>query len=225
MITEQPRFRLRLVFILHKISELSENDNIYFKKVYGLLRYEFFDILLRLSQMKYFDSEHTTHDYKFQSFLKLIQTFIIPFIWDDINKASVEKDSFKWLFKKDSKALKKLFAHYSKANQGLLSEKEWKLFCKNLFNNGEIVDSAFKGKNRKGGKPNSYDTYQSFQLAKTQLYHLNLSYIEFEKALQNLAHKIYKKKPKSKYDNFDYQNKLKKLLEWAVKLQKQQSNQ
>ncbi len=116
-------------FILNKIDELSENDNEKFKSVYGLLRYEFFDILLRLSQLKF--DEFGTHNFKYQSFLKLIQDYIIPFIWDDINSVNTSKDSYQWLFKKDSKSLQKLFKMYSKQNrpnmvkkwEGLLEER------------------------------------------------------------------------------------------------------
>ena len=162
-----------------------------------------------------------THKYKFQSFLKLIQGFIVHFIWDemDINESY---DGFKWLFKKDSRSLHKLFDLYTNHDNNydnLLGKKEWKLMIKNIFEKGSDK-TAFK----KGGKPSNQDIIQSFELSKTinDEYNLSnkLSYNELEKALQNLAHKLYKKKPKSRYVKFSYEDRLEKLLLWATTLKR-----
>ena len=203
-------------FILKKIGQLSYDDDNTFKSIYGLLRYEFFDSLLTLSQMKF---DGISHKYKFQSFLKLIQNFIGEYILDGMDisdNVDIKKfyDEYKFLFKKDMISLQKLFNLYTN-NEQLLSKKQWNLLCKDIFEKG-IDKTAFK----KGGKPNKSDISQSFELAKYKIYNIKLTYNEFQIGLQNLAHKLYKKKPKSKYIKFNYEDKLKKLLFWAVTLQK-----
>ena len=122
-------------------------------------------------------------------------------------------DGFKWLFKKDSSSLHKLFDLYA-SEDGVLNKEEWILMTKDIFEKG-IDKTAFK----KGGKPSKQDMNQSFDLLKSES-NDKISYSEFEKALQHLAHKVYKKKPKSKYVKFNCEDKLKKLLLWATTLQK-----
>ena len=135
-------------------------------------------------------------------------------MFDDIEKSEYRKDEYKWLFKSEelSQSLDALFSQY--ADNGLLNEEQWTLLCQLIFDRGSEHNAFIKG-----GKPTKLDMAQSYKLAKTG-YNLKISRSEFEKALQTLAHKLYKKKPKTKYIRIDYQQKLQKLLSWAVNLDK-----
>ena len=94
----------------------------------------------------------------------------------------------------------------------MLGFDEWEQLCKDILKQDK---NAFN----KGGKPSDNDIRASFELAK-EGHDLELTYKGFEDAMKNLAEKLYKKKPKAKYTILSYNDKLKKLLKWAVKLQK-----
>ena len=83
---------------------------------------------------------------------------------------------------------------------------------------GDIFE-AQKLKFQRGGQPDLADVHSAFELAK-EGHDLDLTYKLFENALKQLAHKLYKKAPKQKYQTPKYPDRLKMLLKWAVKLEK-----
>merc|ERR1711937_742528 len=90
---------------------------------------------------------------------------------------------------------------------------DWTMLC------GDIFVLMQKTKFQKGGQPDLADVESAYELAK-EGHDLDLTYKLFENALKQLAHKLYKKAPKQKYQTPKYPDRLKMLLKWAVKLEK-----
>ena len=176
-----------------KYEGLSDDDNKLFKFTIGLARHEYFDAMLLLSQMKYPLEKH-----KYQSLCKLCKEYLIPYIWNGMENA--EKAVLKTLFKPYTTDLRKLFSKYNSidssddADDTLLGLDEWKTLCHDI-----LIRGAEKTAFNKGGKPTDSDIISSFELSK-QENNLELTYKGFENALKNLSIKLYKKKPKAKYN-------------------------
>jgi len=195
-----------------KYEGLSDADDGLFKFNIGLARHEYFDAMLVLSKMKYPELK----DKRYEALCRLCEECLIPFIWGSMEEA--QKATLKAVFRPHSTELHKLFGKYNSldstdgADNSLLELEEWQLLCADMFKQDK---NAFS----KGGKPKDNDIVAAFELAK-EGYNLQLTYKGFESALQHLASKMYKKKPNQKYASMKLNDKLKKLLKWAVKLQK-----
>eukprot|EP01083_Nonionella_stella_P074375 201749_1 len=195
------------VYILVKMEELSHEKDASFKYQIGLARHEYIDAMLVVSQMRY-DADARS---KYETLTKLCDNHLIPFIWNGSEGA--QEATIKSLFRPYSTELHKLFAKYNDIYSGnLLCVDAWTVLCNDIFKYGP--------RDLKDAKPSANDIASSFELAK-EGHDLELNYKGFEKALQMLASKIYKKQPRAKYKtDIKYQEKLKALLKWSVKLQK-----
>jgi len=193
-------------FVMNKIKkDLSSFDDNAFKGVIGLARHEYFDAMCCLAQRKFKNLNIATY----AKLSNLCEFNLIPFIWGGDEGANAA--TLKGIFRPFSTELHRLFEKYNE--NGLLSKESWSNLCFDIFKQNK---SAFI----RGGKPSDNDISASYQLSLDGT-DLELTYKLFEKALAALAQKIFKKKPKAKYNmSIKYNDKLKKLLKWCAKLEK-----
>jgi len=152
---------------------------------------------------------------KYHKISKLCEENLIPFIWGGMEGA--EQAILKGIFRPYSTELHRLFEKYTKHKVShLLGLDEWKKLCLDVLNQDNIKNAWSRG-----GKPTETDIDAAYLLSlEDGGFDLELTYKYFEKALSNLAQKIYKKQPKQNYASLKYHDKVKKLLKWAVKLEK-----
>ena len=193
-------------FVMNKVEkDLSAEDDNAFKGVIGLARHEYFDAMCVLAQMK-FSKESIPPFHKLSN---LCEQNLIPFIWGGDEGAQAA--TLKGIFRPFSTELHRLFEKYNE--DGLMSLDKWRKLCSDVFKQNK---AAFTN----GGKPTDNDINASYQLSK-EGHDLELTYKLFEKALAALAQRLFKKKPKAKYNmSLKYNDKLKKLLKWCAKLEK-----
>merc|ERR1719295_1337901 len=193
-------------YVMTKMEKgLSNKDLDTFKYAIGLARHEYLDAMLVVSCHKYPDIP------PYAALNKMCEEQLIPFIWGGMDEAQAR--TIKGIFRPFSTELHRLFDRF-KAEQAM-SLDEWHLVCAELF---KVADgmNAFA----KGGKPSELDVDAAYELAKGDSIDIDLSYQLFERALEKLAAKLYKKAPKAKYAILQYPEKLKKLLKRAKKLEK-----
>eukprot|EP00484_Ammonia_sp_Unknown_P028220 CAMPEP_0197027088 /NCGR_PEP_ID=MMETSP1384-20130603/7064_1 /TAXON_ID=29189 /ORGANISM="Ammonia sp." /LENGTH=229 /DNA_ID=CAMNT_0042455883 /DNA_START=78 /DNA_END=767 /DNA_ORIENTATION=+ len=203
-------------YVMVKTEEaLSVDDQDAFGHHIGLARHEYIDAMICVAEMKY---KQDSEMQKYAKLNKLCEENLIPFIWGGMENA--EEATVKGWFRPYSTELHRLFDKYINAaseqeeqQKGqLLSLETWMALCGDVLKQDKVAFS-------RGGKPTEMDITSAFELAKEGT-DLALSYKGFEKALQNLARKMYKLRPKAKYASMEFPEKLKKLLKWCVKLEK-----
>ena len=114
------------------------------------------------------------------------------------------------IFRPHGTELHRLFDKYN--SHKVMTEMDWIMLCGDLF----LIQ---KLKFQKGGQPDLADVQSAYEMAK-EGHDLDLTYKLFENALQQLAHRVYKKAPKQKYSTPSYPERLRLLLKWAVKLER-----
>jgi len=202
-------------YVMTKMEKgLSNRDLDAFKYAIGLARHEYLDAMLVASRCKYPDIP------PYAALNKMCEEQLIPFIWGGMEKA--QERTIKGIFRPFSTELHRLFDRF-KAEQAM-SLDEWNAVCAELFKVADGINAFAKG-----GKPSELDVDAAYELAKEGpdgelSSDIDLSYQMFERALGKLAAKMYKKAPKAKYTMLQYPDKLKKLLKWAKKLEKNTAN-
>jgi len=190
------------VYTMTKVDVLSHEDLAAFAFQIGLARHEYLDAMLMLAKMKYPELP------RYEALSELCEHYLVEYIFGGM--AQAEEATLKTLFRPYSTELHLLFGVFK---GGLIGAHEWRALCADLLKQDK---SAFA----KGGLPSKSDIDAAFELAKDG-YDLQLTYKAFEVALKNLAQRLWKKKPRmNKHEEKTQAFKLKKLLKWAVKMQK-----
>lgn len=182
---------------------LTKEDNKTFEGRIGLALHEYIDAMIVLGQMRFPEVP------MYEALCKLCEEHLIPFIWGGMEGAQAA--TVKGIFRPHGTELHRLFDKYN--SHKVMTKLDWTMLC------GDIFESVAKTKFQKGGQPTLADVHSAYELAK-EGHDLDLTYKLFENALQQLAHKLYKKAPKQKYSSPKYPDKLKMLLKWATKLEK-----